>query len=108
MSDHILKWRIAADDRAHVITGYKALHVACQDPTNPGTIHVWALAAEGKQDTLVVQTFPTGKEVPEEAEYIGTAAGAGGALMWHVFEVSKVVSENATYARPNRKKARNR
>lgn len=107
MADHILKWRVPVDDTPHVIAGYRVLHTACQDPLNPGNVHVWVLASDEREDTLTVQAFPTGHEIPGGAEYLGTSIAANGHLVWHLFEVSKAVSIVAAHTRPNRKRTRN-
>lgn len=108
MADHILKWRIPVDDVSHVIVGHRVLHTACQDPLNHGSVYVWVLASDEREDTLTVQVFPTGHQVPEGAEHLGTSVTANGHLVWHLFEVSKAVNSVASYTRPNRKRARNR
>lgn len=89
MTDRVLKWSIPVDDKPHDAPAL-VVHVACQSSYD--SVEVWALERHIKYAGIgKFQVFATGQEVPDDAEYVGTALAAQGSLVWHLFNVTKVV-----------------
>jgi hypothetical protein len=87
----VLKWVVPVDDQPHEIGCGKVVHVACQ--SGPELVMVWTEEhAPGKpEQTREVQVYGTGHQVPMFAEHVGSVVTAGGALVWHVYELPPVV-----------------
>lgn len=87
MSLRVLKWDVSVDDRSHPIGVGRVLHVAIQ--YHPDQVQVWTLEDEMTlRSERHVQVFATGQPLPgSTTAHVGTAIAAGGALVWHVFEV---------------------
>jgi hypothetical protein len=67
--------------------GAKLLHVDSQPKAGGEGVFVWAEVDPAAP--LVRQQigyFATGEDLPEDAEYVGTAVTPGGAFVWHVYE----------------------
>ena len=54
--------------------------------SSPEIVDVWAISDGGPRDVLL-RAFGTGRRVPDDAIYRGTAVAADG-IVWHVFEVT--------------------
>ena len=90
MSNRVLKWPVVADGDSYFVSG-TPVFVACTDDKIYDVVHVWTLSSESVTDeTRKLQIFATGQPVPDDAVYVGTALAAGGALVWHVFDVGNV------------------
>ena len=87
MAKRVLKWSVAVDDEPHEIGSGQVLHVRCQH--GPETVQVWTEESALTEGTKrIVQVYGTGQAVPFDAIFLGTAVAAGGALVWHVFDVT--------------------
>ena len=85
MSLRVLKWSVPVDDHPHEIGLGKVMHVACQ--STPDSVEVWTLEL-GEPHTMLAQVFGTGQPLPGSVQqHLGSTVTAGGALVWHVFEV---------------------
>ncbi len=64
--------------------GAEFVHVACQDHSEK--VFVWALVDPlAPTESVKLGYVPTGQQVPDEAEYVGTALSMGGTFVWHIF-----------------------
>lgn len=83
-----LKWSVPVDDRPHKIGTGKVLLVSCQ--SDPAVVQVWTEEPESpdivRQDRPV-QVFGTGQPIPLPIRHVGSTVTAGGALVWHCYEV---------------------
>ena len=87
----VLKWDVPVDDTPHQIGGGQVLHVACQHSAS--VVTVWTLEPRNRDAVTAmrrVQVFGTGQPLPYFAEHVGSTVTAGGALVWHVFELPEV------------------
>lgn len=83
----VLKWDVPVDDRPHVIGRGTVVHVACQD--SPDVVQVWTEEHDETRRTSA-QVFGTGQPITgTPAVHLGSTVTAGGALVWHVYEVSE-------------------
>jgi hypothetical protein len=85
----ILKWTLAVTDRQHVSMPYGAtiLQVANQNDA----IVLWALCEETEvRERRTFAIHGTGHSISDATGYgfLGTVLTSGGALVWHVFEIS--------------------
>lgn len=82
----VLKWSVPVDSQPHPIGAGPVLHVACQSAVD--SVEVWTLEPD-EPGTRFAQVFGTGLLLPGSVQkHIGSAVTAGGALIWHVFEVN--------------------
>lgn len=84
-------WKFELQPRITLLmpAGAQALHVHEQN----GGVCLWALVdPEAPKEARTFLTFGTGHEgVPEDARYVGSAHLSGGVLVFHVFEVGRVM-----------------
>lgn len=88
MTARIFRYQVPVDDQVHVIDlNGNPYHVGCRDPEQ---VEFWAIHRDGvptkARRFLVVGT---GHELPPEPRRVwGTAVAPGGALVWHLIEVT--------------------
>lgn len=90
MKRRVLKWDVLVDDREHEIGGGRVRLVACQHSHD--VVQVWTEETdhpdwEFAARPRMVRVFGTGQPLPEAANHLGSVVTAGGALVWHVYEV---------------------
>jgi hypothetical protein len=84
----VLKWDVPVDDREHTIGAGFIAHVGCQQ--GPETVQVWTEQSDDhptRWPARTVRVFGTGQPLPDGARHLGSVVSAGGALVWHVYEV---------------------
>jgi len=84
----VLKWTVGVDDKVHLIGGGQIVHVETQWQHAYHEVQVWTLE-DGRGDVgRHVQAFGTGHLLPDTiGAHLGSAVTAGGALVWHLFEI---------------------
>lgn len=90
MSDRVLKWTVEVDNSSHKVEGVP-LFAGTQDPMKYDEVTVWTGVGDNPE-VRYLQVFGTGQPLPDGAEYVWTVICAGGALVWHVFDVTDVVN----------------
>lgn len=88
MNEVIYKYDVPVDDAPHDV-GYYPVHAACQTDDYE-TVQVWSIVNPESPRTMKVQVFGTGQPIPKGAEFLHTILAANGALVWHLFDVSRV------------------
>lgn len=77
----ILKYTIPVDGEWHEITGHGTpVHVGSQ---RTGEVQFWAFERPEIRE-YEYQVFGTGREIPDDAEYVGTTIDAGGYYVRHL------------------------
>lgn len=87
----VYKYVLPVDDQPDpyaldIPKGASPVHVECFDPYE---VMVWFevdTLAEAEERTFIV--VGTGQAIPDGATHVGTAAVLGGALVWHLYEVT--------------------
>lgn len=81
----VLRWTVPVNDGWHefLISG-DVLHVASR---TPDAVEMWVTDTGGPRVRRRFQVFATGRDVPDNAVYVGTVLVAGGILVWHLFEL---------------------
>jgi hypothetical protein len=80
----VFRYEVPVDDEWHEVqlTG-PIVHVAAHfGQVSP--LHFWALSGVGEPHPARLRVFGTGHQVPDDAEYRGTAIIEP--LVWHLFE----------------------
>lgn len=85
----VWKFDLQATDRQTIQmpSGAKVLSIGAQDPTG-STVQLWAeVDTEEKPEDRHFVIVGTGNHQWAKGIYLGTVITAGGALVWHVYEV---------------------
>jgi hypothetical protein len=83
-SRRVLRWEVPVDDHVHEIGGGRLLWVAAR---NLGVVEAWT-EEDGSQPARLAVVVGTGHPIPEDAtDHLGSTFDAGGALVWHLYEV---------------------
>lgn len=89
----VLKWPVAVDDRPHKIGGGQVVHVANQYDDEINVVTIWTI--EPRYGSVLpkrtVQVYGTGQPLPIFATHLGSVVVAGGHLVWHAFELPRVL-----------------
>lgn len=84
----VLRHEVPVDGEQHTLRLSGAvLHV---DSRRPDVVELWSFYSGGPLVGRAFQAFGTGQRLPEWASpdrHRGSVIGAGGALVWHLFEV---------------------
>lgn len=69
----------------HSIFIGKIVHVACK---TEDAVDFWVEVDEGLQtnETRIFEVYPTGVEIPDDAQYIGTAISPVNSYVWHLYQ----------------------
>lgn len=85
----IWKFNLAATERQdlEMPSRAKILFVGAQDPTGH-TVQLWAeVNPDAERETRRFAIAGTGHPLPPAGHHLGSVITAGGALVWHVYEV---------------------
>lgn len=85
VTKRVLKWEVPVDDETHEISGGPVVHVACQHTAD--VVMVWTEESDLTLAPRTVRVFGTGHPIPKAATHIGSVVTAGGALVWHLYEL---------------------
>lgn len=99
------RYEVQIDDRWHefTLTG-RIVHVACRGESLYAPVQFWALVEDLSPYTASFRVFGTGHEVPERAQYVGTAfspprtamfALPPGKFVWHLFELENPTEDES-------------
>ena len=83
-------WKVPLTDPVEVVRlplGAWTVHVAQQDPERPWPT-VWVeVDPDQPEIDVMFQVVGTGQPIATGAHHVGSVLTAGGALVWHVYEV---------------------
>lgn len=84
----VLKWDVPVNDQPAAVGSGPVVHIGVQGDI--AVVQIWTdetMPDDVPSVSRMVQVFGTGHPVPADAVHLGSVVTAGGALVWHVFEV---------------------